>query len=274
MRQQVSKGFDMRSSGEAVVPIEKEVDRLALFQPADWDSAAGKPLYRLVEDEIRRLINNGSLIPGDLIPSEPQLAKAMSVSPGTVKKAIDNLVWEKLLFRHQGKGTYVSKINFRKSLFRFFTYGDAEGQPVRIHKETTARGRHVGSDDVCRRLNVKEGSDLVYIERVGFIEDKPILVEYSWWPAHVVPGLEDERVHIPDYLYALVFDKYGVPVIRAEETLTASAADAKTAQMIDVEEGTPVVVLKRTTYTRGNRIVEVRTTKGRADRFSYKTEIR
>ncbi|MEX0871170.1 MAG: GntR family transcriptional regulator [Aquisalimonadaceae bacterium] len=254
--------------------METEIDRLELFQSTNLEDAGGKPLYRVVEHHLRSLISSGKLIPGDLIPSESQLAKALAVSPGTVKKAIDNLVWEGLLFRHQGKGTYVSKVDFGKSLFKFFSYGDAEGRPVRIHKETTARGRQPGPTEICKRLNVKPGTDLVYIERVGFIADRPILVEYSWWAADVVPGLEDESIHIPDYLYALVLNRYGVPIIRAEEALTAGAADARTAEVIGVEKGTPVVILKRTTFTRNDKIVEVRTTKGRADRFSYKTEIR
>lgn len=251
-----------------------DTGRLELFQATSLEAAKGKPLYRVVEDHIRSLISRGRLIPGDLIPSETQLAKALGVSPGTVKKAITNLVWEQLLFRHQGKGTYVSRVDFEKSLFRFFTYGDAEGRSVRIHKETTARKRMPGPVDICRRLGVEKGTDLIYIERVGFVGERPILVEYSWWPATVVPGLEDENLHIPDYLYALVFDHYGVPIVRAQETLTAGGADPQTAEMIGVAKDTPVVVLKRVTYTQGDRIVEVRTTKGRADRFSYKTEIR
>lgn len=254
--------------------MDAEVDRLSLFSATPLEATQGKPLYRVVEDHIRNLITTGRLIPGDLIPSESQLAKALGVSPGTVKKAITNLVWEQLLFRHQGKGTYVSRVDFEKSLFRFFSYGDAEGRSIRIHKETTARRRQPGPADICKRLGVATESDLVYIERVGLIGEQPVLVEYSWWPATVVPGLEDESIHIPDYLYALVLDQYGVPIVRAQETLTADAADAKTAKMLGIAKGTPVVVLKRTTYTQGDRIVEVRTTKGRADRFSYKTEIR
>lgn len=263
-----------RSQASPFDAIESEGARLELFRPIGDELARGQPLYRAAEERIRSLISSGKLIPGDLIPSEPQLAQALSVSQGTVKKAIDNLVWENLLYRHQGKGTYVSKVNFGKSMFRFFSYGDAEGHAVRIHKETTVRRLERGRAEICRRLHVPTDTRLLYMERVGYIKDDSILVEYSWWPADVVPGLEDERVHIPDYLYALVLDQFGVPVIRAEETLTADAADAKTAEMINVKPGTPVVVLKRVTYTRDDRIIEVRTTKGRADRFSYKAEIR
>lgn len=251
-----------------------DVDRLNLFTATPLEATMGKPLYRVVEDHIRNLISTGHLVPGDLIPSESQLAKALGVSPGTVKKAITNLVWEKLLFRHQGKGTYISRVDFEKSLFRFFSYGDAEGRSIRIHKKTTARRKQTGPTAICKRLGVEPGSDLIYIERVGLIGEQAILVEYSWWSASVVPGLEDENVYIPDFLYAMVLNRYNVPIVRAQETLTADAADDATAKIIGVKPGTPVVVLKRVTYTTGDRIVEVRTTKGRADRFSYKTEIR
>lgn len=233
-----------------------------------------KPLYQVVEEHIRGLIDSGTLVPGDLIPSEPQLAKQLEVSQGTVKKAIDNLVWERRLFRHQGKGTYVSNIDFNNSLFRFTTYGDAEGKPTRIHKETTARHLEAASPAIAQKLQVPNGSDVLYVERVGFVEDEPVMVEYSHWRADVVPGLENDALHIPDLLYALIVEKFHVSVVRAEETLTAGAADRQTAEHLAISPGTPVLVLNRTTYTRDNQIIEVRTSKGRADKFSYNTEIR
>ncbi len=237
-----------------------------------------KPLYQVVEDYLRDQIQSGALVPGDLIPSESQLAKQLQVSQGTAKKAIDNLVWQRLLFRHQGKGTYVSRIDFNNSLFRFFTYGDAEGKDQRVHKETTARRLVLGSTEIRAKLQVPANTQLLYIERIGYSDSnsnsKPVLIEYSHWRADVVPGLENEQVHIPDLFYAVVVEKFGVPVLRAEETLTAEAADEETAGKLEIEVGVPVVVLKRVTYTTNDQIIEVRTTKGRADSFSYKTEIR
>jgi GntR family transcriptional regulator len=233
-----------------------------------------KPLYQRVEDHIRELIESGQLVPGDLIPSEPQLARQLNVSPGTAKKAIDNLVWEQRLYRHQGKGTYVSNIDFNNSLFRFTTYGDVAGQPTRLHKITTARRIEKGTPALSEKLGNDTKAALLYIERVGYVDEQAVMVEYSHWRADVVPGLEDEEVHIPDLFYALIVEKYGIPVVRAEETLTADAADAHTAQILGIAPGAPVLVLNRETYTSNNRVIEIRVSKGRADRFSYKTEIR
>ncbi|HCH33675.1 MAG TPA: transcriptional regulator [Oceanospirillaceae bacterium] len=234
----------------------------------------GTPLYKAVENFLQDQISAGELAPGDLIPSEPQLAESLSVSTGTVKKAIENLVHQNLLYRHQGKGTYVSRIDFNNSLFRFFSYGTHSGNPVRIRKQTPVRELRKGSDKICQRLKVEPNTDMVYIERVGFREDKAVLVEKCWWVADLVSGLEKEEVHIPDLLYAVVVDQFNLPIIRSEESLTAEIADQATATRLGINVGDPLVVLHRLTYSKNNQPVEFRITRGRADSFSYRTEIR
>ena len=232
------------------------------------------PLYRQVEQYILDEIESGRLTSGDLIPSEPQLSSRLNVSQGTVKKALDNLVNEKRLYRHQGKGTYVSTIDFNNSLFRFFSYGDATGKSVRIHKEVNERALKTGSKAVCHQLGYEADAKLLYIQRIGYIQDLPILVEHCWWCPELLPGLEKADVHIPDLMYAMVVETYGVPVVRSEETLTADIADRQTAQILNIPEKSPVIILIRHTFSRNNKMIEYRKTLGRADKFSYKAEIR
>ncbi len=236
-----------------------------------------KPLYKTAVEFLKNGINNGQWVPGDLIPSESQLADTLQISVGTVRKAIDELEKEKLVYRHQGKGTYVSKIDFNRSLFHFFSYGSGatSEKKVRIHKVTPKRELVKGSANICKHLQVPENTPLVYIERVGYDDDEePVLVEKCWWLADVVEGLEDEEVHIPDLFYALIAEKFGVHITKAEEVLTAEAANEETAHTLNIEAGSPLVVLLRTTYTRNKKVIEYRLTRGRPDRFSYKTEIR
>jgi len=233
-----------------------------------------QPLYQKVEEHIKHQIEQGELTPGDLILSEPRLSKELDVSIGTVKKALDNLVWQGLLYRHQGKGTFVSSIDFNNSLFRFFSYADAEGHAVRIRKSTTDRWLGKGPNEICEKLEVEEGTELLFIERIGSVDNTPTFIESSWWIAELVPDLEKEETHIPDLFYALIVDHYKIPIVRAEETLTAEACDKHTAEKLNIKIDSPVVVLNRSTFTSGSKIVEVRTTRGRADQFSYKREIR
>lgn len=244
------------------------------IMPHSVENEPLQPLYQKVEEHIKNQIHAGELTPGDLVLSEPRLSKQLNVSIGTVKKALDNLVWQGLLYRHQGKGTFVSRIDFNNSLFRFFSYADEKGQDVRIRKLTTERWRGKGPNNICGLLGVKAATELVYLERIGYINHQATFIEHSWWIASMVPELEKETIHIPDLFYALIVDHYQIPIIRAEETLTAEACDSETAEKLEVKIDSPIVVLNRSTYTISDKIVEVRTTKGRADQFSYKREIR
>ena len=63
-------------------------------------------------------------------------------------------------------------------------------------------------------------------------------------------------------LHALIVETFNLQVVRAEQTLTAGAADEQTVGHLAVDVGTPVLLLNRTTFTRDNIGVEARTSGG------------
>ncbi len=143
-----------------------------------------------------------------------------------------------------------------------------------MRKETPQRDLRPAPDSVARRLEIAPGEKVLCIERVGYVDDEAVMTETSWWVADLVEGLEDEALHIPDLMYALVVERFDRPVVRCDETLTAELADADTAALLGVETGAPLLVLRRLALTTGGRPMEHRVTRGRGDRFSYRTEIR
>ena len=82
-------------------------------------AAAFSPLYRQIKALLRRSLQSGEWRPGEMIPSEFELAARFRVSQGTVRKAIDALADENLLVRRQGKGTFVATHAEETTRFRF-----------------------------------------------------------------------------------------------------------------------------------------------------------
>lgn len=72
------------------------------------EGAAFSPLYRQIKDLLVQSLERGEWMPGELIPSEIDLAARFQVSQGTVRKAVDELAAEHMLLRRQGKGTFVA----------------------------------------------------------------------------------------------------------------------------------------------------------------------
>jgi 5-formyltetrahydrofolate cyclo-ligase len=66
-----------------------------------------RPLHSQVRDYIRDIVMAAPLGKRTMIPTEPEIAEAMNVSRGTVRRAVDAIVAESLLVREQGRGTFV-----------------------------------------------------------------------------------------------------------------------------------------------------------------------
>ncbi len=88
------------------------------------------PLYRQIKDLLVRSLDRGEWKPGELIPSEIELAARFQVSQGTVRKAVDELAAENLLVRRQGKGTFVATHHEPRAQFRFLRVIPDEGEPA------------------------------------------------------------------------------------------------------------------------------------------------
>src|SRR6476661_10875691 len=78
------------------------------------------PLYKEVKIRLTRGLAAGEWKPGAAIPSESRLAERFNVSIGTIRKAIDELVAERILLRQQGRGTFVATHTEDRTLFYFF----------------------------------------------------------------------------------------------------------------------------------------------------------
>ena len=80
-----------------------------------------KKLYQTVIEYINKEIKSGNLTNGDVIPSESQLSKLLDVSVGTIRKAVDKLENNNILYRQHGKGTFVSDYGFDNRLLNKLT---------------------------------------------------------------------------------------------------------------------------------------------------------
>src|SRR3954462_4863867 len=86
---------------------------------ANPSTPAFQPLYRQIKALITQSLVSGEWRPGELIPSEMELASRFSVSQGTVRKAIGELAHQNLLVRQQGKGTFVASHSEERNQFPY-----------------------------------------------------------------------------------------------------------------------------------------------------------
>ena len=237
-------------------------------------TAAFSPLYQQIKVLILKSLQAGEWKPGELIPSEMDLAIRFRVSQGTVRKAIDELAAENLVIRRQGKGTFVATHSAQQVQYRFLrlmpdsgdisTDGPAERQIVECKRLRAPA-------DIAFALALSTGDAVLQLRRVLAFQGTPTIIEDVWLPGGPFKGLTAER--LGDYggpMYALFETEFGVHMVRAEEKIRAIAAGAESARLLDLPPGAPLLSVERIAYTYNDVAMELRRGLYRTDTHHYK----
>lgn len=234
----------------------------------------GRPLYLQVKDVLSENLAEGMWKPGDQLPTETELSKQFDVSEGTVRQAVMALVKEGRLKRRSGKGTFVSRPNFEHSFMRFFRFrGNVNSRDPEYGVAVfDIRARSDGDPEVRRALGLASNAKILSIHR-AITQDGEVVCHYVSYLSNREFG-DLSRGDLENAgLYDVLERKYGLHILRAVETLQARAAEAKDAEILGIQLGEPVIAIDRVAYTYGERVVEVRHTIGRSDKFRYQIQL-
>lgn len=238
------------------------------------DLADQRPLYIQLAEAIKQKITRNQWTLGMMTPSENELAAEFQVSVGTVKKALGMLVQEGILFRRQGRGTFVASPDFSKSFIRFFRYGLPE------RDDSDVPGSHILSmtiqeadSKVAGRLHLQPDAAVVQIKRIRTLREIPFSFEEIFLPYQRFKGIEQLNLE-NKLLYPLYNKMFVTPIFWADEYLQPDVADAEVVQHLAVPKGSPVMCVERIAYTYEDIPVEWRRSIGRGDSFRYHIVIR
>lgn len=70
---------------------------------------SNQPIFEQIISQIKMLVLKGYLKPGDGLPSVRKLALQLSVTPGTVAKAYNELEHQEVIVTIRGKGAYIAE---------------------------------------------------------------------------------------------------------------------------------------------------------------------
>ena len=217
------------------------------------------PLYRQIKALLVQLLQSGEWRPGEMIPSEAELAQRFSVSQGTVRKAIDELAAENLLIRRQGKGTFVASHDDPRAFFRFLRLMPLVGGMQQAKSVPLECWRAKAGTEAARMLALAIGDPIVIIRRLLQFDGKPIVVDEIYLPGAIFGALTLDMLRVyQGSLYSFFESQFGVRVARAEERLRAVPADRVSADLLHVAEGSPLLSVERLSFSYADKPVEWR----------------
>lgn len=230
---------------------------------AAQERATSPARYELIEDWLRGRVRSGK--PGDVLPSEAELAAQFGVSRMTARQAVQNLAHDGLVDRRRGAGTYIAIPPIRRhgsALMSFSSDMRARGMTA---SSRLLRAELVdGSPEDVEALRLTPGSRVVSIFRLRLADGLPMSIELAVLPLECAPVLSRdlEKGSLQDALGELGRE----PAI-ARTRITARTATAAEARLLGVPERSALLVERRVILDTENRPLEHTESRYVADRY-------
>ncbi len=230
------------------------------------------PKYYQLEETLREQI--ASWEPDHPIPSELELCKIYSVSKTTVRKALDDLVHEGLLYRVQGVATFVAAPKLRERFAQrtagFFEDMASRGLDVRTR--VLELGVVRPSKHVAAELQLGMGDQVVRLVRLRSIGKQPILISESFVSQRLFPDLGNQDFTNVS-LYRLLRDQYNVHLQHGTRLVEVACATEEEARLLHVKPHAPLLVVTGTMYDDTGRPIEHGFARHRGDRSQLELEV-
>lgn len=238
------------------------------FDTTELDQGSPIPLYLQIEQRIGRAVHVGDLAPMSRVSSELELASIFGVSRMTARKAVDRLVAEGLLFRRQGKGTFVAQPKIAHGLSTQLSFSQAmTSLGLALSTRVLQQGMTPAPAEVANALKMAPGTSTVYIRRLRVVEGEPAAVHTSYLPGGYGAIL---NLDLQGSLKSAMAN-VGARVEHSVDTVEAVLASPDEAAVLGIEAGAPLLMIEGVAFGAG---APVRYTKAlyRGDRFRFSVD--
>ncbi len=227
------------------------------------------PLYLQIEEELRSMIDTGELPPLAKVESESVLASRLGVSRMTARKALDRLVADGLMFRRQGKGTFVSHPKIAHGPSQLLSFSSSmNAQSIRHATRVLAAVVVPAPGRVAHALRLSVGTSVILVRRLRLIDDEPAAIHASWVLNRYSMILQGD---LTGSLTELM-KSAGGSVAYTNDGIEAALAFGEIAQLLNVPEGSAVVFISGAAYSSDMEPVRYSEAIYRGDRFRFRVD--
>lgn len=238
------------------------------------DRQSSMPYYAQVKDILKDAIRSGKWNAADQLPSEAELCEMFDVSRTVIRQALQDLMHDGLITRQRGKGSFVATPKINAGLVQKLTgfYQDMVDQGYTPVTQVLKQALVPASPDVAAHLRIPEGSDVIEIVRLRFVQNIPVVLVTSYLPYALCPGLLSENLSNQS-LYALLEEKYGLMIARGRRTIEAVGARSFEARLLSVPENEPLFLLISDSFLGDGTPIEYYQALHRGDRSRFEVEL-
>ncbi len=226
------------------------------------------PYYEQIVDQVRTLIKKNKLREGQTFCSEGDIARALAISKMPVRQAFQKLRSEGLLVIAKGKKPIIGsgRVPWNFQQLRGFSE-----EMRRRGLVPSAQLLNMNVEDpeleVAQALKLTPGERVYCAQRLRFVNGEPVAMVTSYLPARIFAGIEKHDLEHQS-LYDIFENAYKRKLQRAEEVIGAVIAGEDDARILQAQPGSPLLLIKETTYDAIGVAIEYSVSLLRGDRYT------
>jgi len=230
------------------------------------------PLYYQLAELLREQIRSGELRAGAQLPSERVLSERYVISRNTARQALAYLIHEGTVVARHGLGTFVAEPKLTHDMLHLRGFTEEMTQHGgQVSSRVLEHEARVAPPQVAASLQIRPAAPVARLVRLRLLDETPLLLETSFVPLALCPGLEHEDMATQS-LYSVLEQRYSLRLTRSRQTLEAVVADAFEAELFRIPLGAPLFLLESLIVDDLERPIEYAKTVYRGDRFKFAFE--
>ncbi|KRM10227.1 GntR family transcriptional regulator [Paucilactobacillus suebicus] len=204
-------------------------------------------VYREVMHDLKNRIFNNQF-DNKKLPDERSLSESYGVSRSSIKRALNVLAQQGIIFKKRGSGTFINPLYLKnQSLFQY------EGTNLGVTDSFNLDGQHPSvklldyqvvpaNSDLQQDLFLNENDFVYQIKRLRLLDDKPIIIETGYIPIKVAPELTPSIVQGSIFNY--LEDSEGKSVTKSFMSIMAEPSNDEDHQLLGLSDREPVGIME------------------------------
>lgn len=207
----------------------------------------------------------------ELLPSENTLVNIYGCSRNTVRRAIGNLAEEGYVQSLHGKGV---RVIYQPVAQNDFIIGGIES-----FKESAARNQKkaatkvvafaeiIADERIAARTGFAEGSELYYVQRVRYLDDKALILDINMFLKSAVSGLTEEICQ--NSVYEYIENTLGMQIVTSKRKMTVERATQIDEKYLDLNGFDCLAVVSGQTYNADGIMFEYTQSRHHPEHFCF-----
>ncbi|SMO31931.1 GntR family transcriptional regulator [Melghirimyces algeriensis] len=229
--------------------------------------------YEQISNVIRDRIKEGVYSMDEVIPDELTLSKEFECSRMTIKRALDILVMEGLLYRKRGHGTFIVRSAVKNNLVNVVDRETVGLTRLLRHKQITSKVLTFEvmfpTEDVARHLSIDQNTPVYHIVRLRIVDQEPYVIERTYMATNLIKGITEEVLHSSIYQY--ITETLGLTIAGSHRRIKADKPNKLDQEYLECAVDDPILEVEHVVYLDTGEPFEYSFARHRYDKFVIST---